>query len=77
MYVGEIRSVYVRNLPTTVSAAEIEEEFKNFGKTIPLCLQEGSTHVAGRQVYIEERRPNSNIPSRAGSMHFYSLSSHY
>ncbi|XP_043807121.1 nuclear transport factor 2 isoform X2 [Manihot esculenta] len=30
------------------------------------AVKEGSTHVAGRQVYIEERRPNSNIPSRAG-----------
>lgn len=27
--------MYVRNLPTTVSAAEIEEEFKNFGKIVP------------------------------------------
>ncbi|KAJ9154102.1 hypothetical protein P3X46_027475 [Hevea brasiliensis] len=89
----EIRSVYVRNLPTTVSEAEIEEEFKNFGKIAPdgvvirsrkdvgVCyafvefedmtgvhnaVKEGSAHVAGWQVYIEERRPNSNIPSRAG-----------
>jgi RNA recognition motif-containing protein len=30
--VDEIRSVYVRNLPPTVSASEIEEEFKNFGR---------------------------------------------
>ncbi|XP_058001197.1 nuclear transport factor 2 isoform X2 [Hevea brasiliensis] len=89
----EIRSVYVRNLPTTVSEAEIEEEFKNFGKIAPdgvvirsrkdvgVCyafvefedmtgvhaaVKAGSAHVTGRQVYIEERRPNSNIPSRAG-----------
>jgi len=26
-----------------------------------VCLQAGSVEVAGRQVYIEERRPNSNI----------------
>lgn len=31
----EIRSVYVRNLPTTVSEAEIEEEFEKFGKISP------------------------------------------
>ncbi|KAF2314061.1 hypothetical protein GH714_021818 [Hevea brasiliensis] len=30
------------------------------------AVKEGSAHVAGWQVYIEERRPNSNIPSRAG-----------
>lgn len=29
---GEIKSVYVRNLPPNVSASEIEEEFKRFGK---------------------------------------------
>lgn len=32
---GEIKSVYVRNLPPTISASEIEEEFRNFGKLIP------------------------------------------
>lgn len=90
-YEDEIRSVYVRNLPPTVSASEIEEEFKNFGrlsdegvvirsrKDVGVCyafvefedmtgvqnaIQAGSVHIAGRQVYIEERRPNSNIPSR-------------
>lgn len=31
MLLGEIKSVYVRNLPPTVSVSEIEEEFKNFG----------------------------------------------
>ncbi|XP_050218043.1 nuclear transport factor 2-like [Mercurialis annua] len=88
----EIRSVYVRNLPTTVSEVEIEEEFKNFGSIAPdgvvirsrkdvgVCyafvefedmigvhtaVEAGTAHVAGRQVYIEERRPNSNIPFRA------------
>ncbi|KAL7181017.1 hypothetical protein ACSBR1_039972 [Camellia fascicularis] len=29
---GDVKSVYVRNLPFTVSASEIEEEFKIFGK---------------------------------------------
>ena len=32
MLEGEIKSVYVRNLPSTVSASEVEEEFKHFGK---------------------------------------------
>ncbi|EEF34021.1 Ras-GTPase-activating protein-binding protein, putative [Ricinus communis] len=89
----EVKSVYVRNLPTTISEAEIAEEFKNFGSIVPdgvvirsrkdvgVCyafvefedmtavhnaVKAGTAHVAGRQVYIEERRPNSNIPSRAG-----------
>ncbi|KAI3413010.1 uncharacterized protein J3R85_016651 [Psidium guajava] len=29
------------------------------------AVKAGSAQIAGRQVYIEERRPNSNIPSRA------------
>ena len=32
---GEIKSVYVRNLPSTVSASEIAKEFKNFGRVKP------------------------------------------
>ncbi|KAF7150726.1 hypothetical protein RHSIM_Rhsim02G0044000 [Rhododendron simsii] len=32
---GEVKSVYVRNLPLTVSALEIEEEFKKFGRLKP------------------------------------------
>ncbi|XP_022760364.1 putative G3BP-like protein isoform X2 [Durio zibethinus] len=88
---GEIKSVYVRNLPSTVSESEIEEEFKKFGEISPdgvvirsrkdvgVCyafvefedmtsvhnaVKAGTAQVAGRQVYIEERRPNSYIPSR-------------
>ncbi|XVF38540.1 hypothetical protein REPUB_Repub20aG0110600 [Reevesia pubescens] len=90
---GEIKSVYVRNLPPTVSESEIEEEFKKFGEISPdgvvirsrkdvgVCyafveyedmisvhnaVKAGIAQVAGRQVYIEERRPNSYIPSRGG-----------
>lgn len=33
--VGEVKSVYVRNLPATVTEAEIEQEFKNFGRIKP------------------------------------------
>ncbi|KAJ6420958.1 hypothetical protein OIU84_028356 [Salix udensis] len=93
IYEDEIRSVYVRNLLPTLSEAEIEEEFKNFGEIVPdgvvirsrkdvgVCyafvefedmagvhnaVKAGSAIVGGRQVYIEERRPNSNIPFRSG-----------
>lgn len=29
---GEVKSVYVRNVPSNATASEIEEEFKKFGK---------------------------------------------
>ncbi|XP_059431886.1 nuclear transport factor 2 isoform X2 [Corylus avellana] len=90
---GEPKSVYVRNLPPTVTEAEIEQEFKNFGTIIPdgifvrlrkeigVCyafvefedligvqnsLKASPIQLAGRQVYIEERRPNSGISYRGG-----------
>ncbi|XVF21508.1 hypothetical protein REPUB_Repub12eG0096000 [Reevesia pubescens] len=87
-YIGEYKSVYVRNLPSTVTATEIEQEFKNFGRIKPdgvfirnrkdvvgVCyafvefedilavqnaIKASPIHLAGRQVYIEERRPNSS-----------------
>lgn len=31
----EVKSVYVRNVPTTMDPSEIEEEFKKFGKLKP------------------------------------------
>ncbi|MBA0675002.1 hypothetical protein Goari_016569 [Gossypium aridum] len=34
-YIGEYKSVYVRNLPSTVTVSEIEQEFKNFGRIKP------------------------------------------
>ncbi|KAA3458693.1 ras GTPase-activating protein-binding protein 1-like [Gossypium australe] len=34
-YIGEHKSVYVRNLPSTVTVTEIEQEFKNFGRIKP------------------------------------------
>lgn len=85
---GEIKSVYVRNLPPTVSASEIEEEFKKFGqltaegvairrhKDTEVCyafvefediasvhsvIKAASVQIAGRQVFIEERRANSSF----------------
>uniref|UniRef100_A0A1J3DG56 Putative G3BP-like protein n=1 Tax=Noccaea caerulescens TaxID=107243 RepID=A0A1J3DG56_NOCCA len=82
----EIKSVYVRNLPSDISASEIEEEFKNFGTIKPdgvflrtrkdvvgVCyafvefedmtsvenaIRASPIYLGGRQVYIEERRPN-------------------
>ncbi|PQQ17563.1 putative G3BP-like protein [Prunus yedoensis var. nudiflora] len=88
---GELKSVYVRNLPPTVTEDEIEQEFKNFGqikpdgvfvrarKEIGVCyafvefedllgvhnaLKASPIQLAGRQVYIEERRPNSTGAAR-------------
>lgn len=31
----KIKSVYVKNVPSTASASEIEEEFKKFGRLKP------------------------------------------
>ncbi|KAK8631056.1 hypothetical protein V6N13_079821 [Hibiscus sabdariffa] len=87
-YTGEYKSVYVRNLPSTVTATEIEQEFKNFGRIKPdgvfirnrkdvvgVCyafvefedisavqnaIKASPIQLGGRQVYIEERRPNSS-----------------
>ncbi|XP_022771338.1 ras GTPase-activating protein-binding protein 2-like isoform X2 [Durio zibethinus] len=86
-YTSEYKSVYVRNLPSTITATEIEQEFKNFGRIKPdgvfirnrkdvvgVCyafvefedifavqnaIKASPVQLAGRQVYIEERRPNS------------------
>ncbi|KAK6937724.1 Nuclear transport factor 2 domain [Dillenia turbinata] len=87
----ESKSVYVRNLPLTVTVAEIEREFQNYGiikldgvflrnrKDIGVCyafvefedmlgvqnaLQASPIQLAGKQVYIEERRPNSTSAFR-------------
>ncbi|KAG5514657.1 hypothetical protein RHGRI_035903 [Rhododendron griersonianum] len=84
---GELKSVYVRNLPSTVSAADIEQEFKTFGritadgvfirnrKDIGVCyafvefedlqavqnaVKASPIQLAGKTVYIEERRANSS-----------------
>ncbi|XP_034916147.1 nuclear transport factor 2 [Populus alba] len=91
---GEPKSVYVRNLPSDVTAAEIEEEFKHFGRIKPdgvfvrnrkdvvgVCyafvefedllsvqnaIKASPIQLAGRPVYIEERRPSTSIASRGG-----------
>ncbi|KAL7584897.1 hypothetical protein Lser_V15G41860 [Lactuca serriola] len=90
---GESKSVYVRNLPTSVTSLEIFQEFKNFGrikqdgvflknrKDVGICfafvefedvvgvqkaIEASPIQLAGRQVYIEERRTNSSNGSRGG-----------
>ncbi|KAM7257056.1 hypothetical protein ACFE04_012797 [Oxalis oulophora] len=92
---GEFKSVYVRNLPSTITAAELELEFKNFGTIKPdgvfirnrkdavgVCfafvefensygvqnaIKASPIQLGGRQIYIEERRPNpSGAASRGG-----------
>ncbi|CAN1766923.1 Nuclear transport factor 2 [Linum perenne] len=91
---GEFKSVYVRNLPSDITAAEIEQEFRNFGRISPdgvfvrnrkdvigVCyafvefedlvsvqnaIKSSPIQLAGRQVYIEERRPTGGIASRGG-----------
>ncbi|KAL4558621.1 hypothetical protein LXL04_036822 [Taraxacum kok-saghyz] len=90
---GESKSVYVRNLPTSVTSLEILQEFKNFGKIkqdglflknrkdVGICfafvefedvggvqkaIEASPIQLAGRQVYIEERRTNSSNSSRGG-----------
>ncbi|XP_068665879.1 nuclear transport factor 2-like [Aristolochia californica] len=86
---GEGRSVYIRNLPSTVSASDIEQEFNSFGrirsegvairnrKDLGVCyafvefddipgaqnaVKASPIQFAGRQVHIEERRTNTNVP---------------
>ncbi|GAB2266708.1 hypothetical protein Dimus_001702 [Dionaea muscipula] len=91
--VGEIKSVYVRNLSSTITAYEIEEEFKKFGqlssegvairriKDTDFCyafvefeditavqeaIKAASVEVAGRQLFIEERRADSSFARGRG-----------
>lgn len=42
---GEIKSVYVRNLPSTVSESEMEVEFKKLGK-----IRVDGVVICGRKV---------------------------
>ncbi|KAK9069016.1 hypothetical protein SSX86_013132 [Deinandra increscens subsp. villosa] len=91
---GDSKSVYVRNLPTTVTSLEIFQEFQNFGKIkqdgvflknrkvdVGICfafvefedlegvqkaIEASPIQLAGRQIYIEGRRANSNGGIRGG-----------
>lgn len=89
----EVTSVYVRNLPADITEAEIDQEFKNFGRIKPdgifirvrqeigVCyafvefedvvgtqnaLQASPIQLAGRPIYIEERRPSTSSATRGG-----------
>ncbi|KAL8029175.1 hypothetical protein ABFX02_14G210900 [Erythranthe guttata] len=89
---GESKSVYVRNLPSTVTSFDIQQEFENFGRIkydgvflrnrmdtgvcyafvefedvqgVRNAIKASPIQLAGKKVYIEERRPNSSA-SRGG-----------
>ncbi|PAN14725.1 hypothetical protein PAHAL_2G432600 [Panicum hallii] len=84
----ESKSVYVGNVPSSVSEADLENEFKKFGRLIPdgvairsrketggyyafvefeelsgvhNALKASPIEINGRQIYVEERKPNSGI----------------
>ncbi|KAJ1291688.1 hypothetical protein BS78_02G335200 [Paspalum vaginatum] len=84
----ESKSVYVGNVPSSVSEADLENEFKKFGRLIPdgvairsrketggyyafvefeelsgvhNALKASPIDINGRQIYVEERKPNSGI----------------
>ncbi|GAB2227461.1 hypothetical protein Droror1_Dr00009283 [Drosera rotundifolia] len=90
---GEIKSVYVRNLSPSITASEVEEEFRKFGqlssegvairriKDTDVCyafvefeeigsvqeaIKAGAVQVAGRQLFVEERRANSSFARGRG-----------
>ncbi|KQJ94716.1 ras GTPase-activating protein-binding protein 1 [Brachypodium distachyon] len=84
----ESKSVYVGNVPSSVTEADLENEFKKFGQLIPdgvairsrketggyyafvefeelsgvhNALRASPLEINGRQIYVEERKPNSGI----------------
>ncbi|KAG0545620.1 hypothetical protein BDA96_02G377100 [Sorghum bicolor] len=84
----ESKSVYVGNVPANVNEADLESEFKKFGRLIPdgvairsrketggyyafvefeelsgvhNALKASPIEINGRQIYVEERKPNSGI----------------
>ncbi|KAL2540698.1 Nuclear transport factor 2 (NTF2) family protein with RNA binding (RRM-RBD-RNP motif) domain [Abeliophyllum distichum] len=91
---GESKSVYVKNLPSSVTSLDILQEFKNFGKikhdgvflrnrqdtgvcyafvefedvqSVRNAIKASPVQLAGRSVYIEERKSNNSNASRGGS----------
>nr|CAB3454823.1 unnamed protein product [Digitaria exilis] len=92
----ESKSVYVGNVPSSVSEADLENEFKKFGRLIPEgvairsrketggyyafvefeelsgvhnALKASPIEINGRQIYVEERKPNSGI--RGGTLYVH------
>ncbi|KAI5680047.1 hypothetical protein M9H77_01274 [Catharanthus roseus] len=90
---GGSKSIYIRNLPSSISTLEVLEEFKNFGKVKPDGVflrnrQDGNAcyafvefedaqsaqnavkasplKMAGRQVFIEMRKPYTSTTTRGG-----------
>ncbi|KAL3828091.1 hypothetical protein ACJIZ3_016893 [Penstemon smallii] len=90
---GESQSVYVRNLPSSVTTLDILQEFQIFGKikhdgvflrnrkdtgvcyafvefedvqSVQSAIKASPIQLAGKQVYIEERRPNNSAPRGGG-----------
>ncbi|XP_040382838.1 nuclear transport factor 2 [Oryza brachyantha] len=84
----ESKSVYVGNVPSSVTEADLENEFKKFGRLIPdgvairsrketggyyafvefeelsgvhNALKASPIEINGRQIYVEERKPNSGV----------------
>ncbi|KAL5230088.1 hypothetical protein ABZP36_028864 [Zizania latifolia] len=84
----ESKSVYVGNVPSSLTEADLENEFRKFGRLIPdgvairsrketggyyafvefeelsgvhNALKASPIEINGRQIYVEERRPNSGI----------------
>lgn len=47
LILGDSKSVYVRNLPTTVTSLEIFQEFKNFGK-----IKQDGVFLKNRKVVV-------------------------
>ncbi|KAH7691003.1 NTF2-like protein [Dioscorea alata] len=69
---GDAKSVYVGNLPASISVADLEQEFKNFGRIKPdgVTIRNRKAtpiEINGRQIHVEARRPNSGaIRGRRG-----------
>ncbi|XP_076951600.1 nuclear transport factor 2-like [Bidens hawaiensis] len=63
---AEVKSIYVKNVPSTASVSDIEEEFKKFGKIRPDGVAIRTRKIGGQQVYIEGRRANRSNAYRGG-----------
>lgn len=90
---GGTKSIYVKNLPSSISTLEVLEEFKNFGKvkqdgvflrnrqdggacyafvefedaqSAQNAVKASPLKMAGRQIFIEMRKPSTNATTRGG-----------
>eukprot|EP00249_Psilotum_nudum_P013985 c24608_g1_i2 orf=591-1856(+) len=53
------RSVYVRNLPMSITASQLEEEFSHFGPVKPNSVNVRSQRQGGCYAFVEFEDPNS------------------